>query len=273
MLLKAKHSSVSDWIESVLSKGKIAFSSTQVQEAFPELSDVAIKRSLDRLSKKQKIVSIYRGYYLIIPPQYASKGMLPPALFIDGFMKHLERPYYVGLLNAAAYHGSAHQQPQEFFVVTSSPALRATVRKGVKINYLSKKSVNEKLIESRKIESGYLKISNPALTAIDLVQFEKRSGGLNRVGTVLNELAEAIKPEMFSSVLLNEASTYSIQRLGYLLENPLNQKELATALYEESKKEGLSFYRVPLKASANDKGFPADEKWKVIVNTEIETDF
>jgi predicted transcriptional regulator of viral defense system len=266
------HSSVNDWIESLLSKGKFAFSSIQIQEAFPELSGIAIKRSLDRLSKKQKVVSIYRGYYLIITPQYSAKGILPPSLYIDGFMQFMQRPYYVGLLSAAAYHGSAHQQPQEFFVVTSKPALRPTQRKGIKVNYISKNSINENLIESRKVESGYLKVSTSALTAIDLVQFEKRIGGLNRVATVLNELVEVIKPEMFSPILLNEASTYSIQRLGFLLDHTLNQKVLADALYQESKKAGLSFYRVPLKAMGPDKGLPTDEKWKIIINTEIEVD-
>lgn len=250
----------------------MAFSSNQIQEAFPEQSDIAIKRSLDRLSKKEKVVSIYRGYYLIIPPQYAAKGILPPSLYIDGFMQFMQRPYYVGLLSAAAYHGAAHQQPQEFFVVTTQPTLRPTQRKGIKVNYISKNSIPANLIESKKVESGYLKVSSPALTAIDLVQFEKKSGGLNRIATVLNELVEVIKPEMFSSILLNEASTYSIQRLGYLLEHALNQKELADALYQESKRAGLSFYRVPLKAAAPTKGEPTDENWKVIVNTEIDID-
>lgn len=198
--------------------------------------------------------------------------MLPPALFIDGLMKYLKRPYYVGLLNAAAYHGAAHQQPQEFFVITTLPALRPTVRHGIKINYISKKLINDELIENRKVETGYLRISSPALTATDLVQFERRCGGLNRVATVLNELTEAIKPEMFSPLLINEASTYCIQRLGYLLDQHVNRKDLATALYEESQKAGLQFYRVQLKASAPDKGFSSDNKWKVIANTEIEID-
>lgn len=272
LIPETQHSSLSGWIDSLLSKGKLAFSSHQLQQAFPDLSETAIKRSLDRLSKKQKIVSIYKGYYLIIPPQYMSKAMLPPALFIDGLMKYLERPYYVGLLNAAAYHGAAHQQPQEFFVVTSLPALRPTARHGLKINYISKKQINDKLIENRKVESGYLRISSPALTAIDLVQFEKRCGGLNRVATVLNELAEVIKPEMFSPVLINESSTYSIQRLGYLLDQPLNQKDLAGTLYAASHKAGLQFYRVPLKTTASDRGFSSDDKWKVVVNTEIDID-
>lgn len=236
------------------------------------MSEAAIKSSLSRLSKKEKIVSIYKGYYLIISSQYSSIGILPPALYIDAFMRFLNRPYYVGLLNAAAYHGAAHQQPQEFFVVTNLPTLRPTLRKGIKVNYVSKNSIDEKLLENKKVESGYLKISSVALTALDLIQFEKRVGGLNRAAAVLNELVEVLKPEMFSLAFMDGASTYSIQRLGYLLENVLNQKELAEALFNESEKARLSFFRVPLKASAPVKGFATDEKWKVIINTEIEVD-
>jgi predicted transcriptional regulator of viral defense system len=263
------HTSLGEWVESLLSNGKNAFSLKLAHDAFSELSETAVKRSLDRLSKKRKIISIYRGYYLIIPPQYSANGILPPPLYIDGFMQFLNRPYYVGLLSAAAYHGAAHQQPQEFFVATSLPTLRATQRKGIKVNYISKKSINQKLIESRKAESGYLKISSPALTAVDLVQFEKRIGGLNRAATVLNELCEVLKPEMFSSALLNEVSTYSIQRLGYLLENKLQQQELADALFSESKNIGLSFFRVPLKSGSPTKGFTSDGRWKIIANTEL----
>ena len=259
-----------DWIEQLQSNGKIAFTLSQAHEAFPDLSENAVKLSLKRLSKKERIVSIYKGYYLIVDLKYASKGILPPALYIDGFMQFLKRPYYVGLLSAAAYHGAAHQQPQEFFIITSLPALRATQRKGIKVNYISKKAINENLIEIRKTESGYLKISSPALTAIDLVQYEKRIGGMNRAATVINELAEVLKPEMFTPSLFNEASTHSIQRLGYLLEYKLGQQNLADALLMKVREANLSFFRVPLKADLPVKGFFSEEKWKVIANTEIE---
>jgi predicted transcriptional regulator of viral defense system len=261
-----------DWVEQLQSKGKLAFSLSQAHEAFSELSEDAVKLALNRLSKKAKVLSIYKGYYLIVPPQYASKGILPPALYIDGLMQFLQRPYYVGLLSAAAYHGAAHQQPQEFFVVTSLPALRATERKGTKVNYISKKAINEALVESRKTESGYLKISSPVLTATDLVQFEKRIGGMNRAATVINELAEVLKPEMFTSILFDEVSTHSIQRLGYILEYKAKRKDLAEALLLKAKEAKLSFFRVPLKSDLPDKGFSSDDKWKVIVNTEIEID-
>jgi len=263
---------LSGWIEELQSKGKHSFSVRHVHKLFPSYSDIALKRSLSRLSEKKKVVSIFKGYYLIIPPQYLSKGVLPPPIYIDEFMKFLERPYYVGLLNAASFHGSAHQRPQEYFIFTIFPVLRPTEKKGIKVNFISKKKISEKLLEDRKTESGYLKISSPELTAADLVQFERRVGGLNRVATVLNELAEALKPEGFSESFFDDVASTSIQRLGYLLDKELGFHSIADELFEKCKNNGFNFFRIPLKASQNTKGHYSDEKWKVIVNTKIEID-
>lgn len=263
---------LSYWIDELLSKGKTSFTTSQLKDYYVRLSDVAIKRSLDRLVEKQKIVSLSKGYYIIVPPQYYSRGILPPPLFIDGLMQYLERPYYVGLLNAAAFYGAAHQQPQEYFVFTDFPVIKPTKKKNLKINYISRKKINENILEKRNTESGYLKISSPELTAIDLIQFEKRIGGLNRATTVLDELVESVRPEMINEELLSEVSVTAIQRLGFLLEKELSKKEIADHLFEQSKKAGLSFFRIPLKLSETTKGFHSDERWKVIVNTEIEID-
>src|SRR5690606_8415197 len=98
---------------------------------------------------------------------------------------------------AAAFHGASHQKPQEYFVMTNFPVLRPTQKKGLKVNYISIKEIPEVLIEKRKTEAGYLNLSNAVLTAGDLIQFERRVGGLNRAATVLNELAEVIDPSDF----------------------------------------------------------------------------
>lgn len=263
---------ISDWINSLLARGKNAFSLADVKKEFSSLSDIAIKRSLNRLSGKGNIVSILKGYYLIISPEYIARGILPPTLFIDGLMKFLQRPYYVGLLNAASFYGAAHQQPQEFFVFTSLPALLATQRKGIKINYISVKQIPTKLLEQRKTEAGYINISSPELTASDLVQFEKRIGGLNRAATVLNELTEVMRPEQFNEAFINHIPVKTIQRLGYLLDKVLKQESLANHLFEQTQHANLNFFRTPLKNNAPLKGFPTDEKWKVVINTEIEID-
>jgi hypothetical protein len=64
----------------------------------------------------------------------------------------------------------------------------------------------------------------------------------------------------------------TLQRLGYLLENVCLNTLLADALFKAMKREALSLFRIPLKASKETKGFSSDNRWKVIVNTEIEID-
>jgi predicted transcriptional regulator of viral defense system len=264
--------SINQWLDKVLANAACGFSKDVLHEELPEYSDIAVKRALSRLSTKGKIVSLYKGYYLIITPQYASKGILPPQLYLDAFMKYLKRPYYVALLNAAAFHGAAHQQPQEYFVMTDFPVLRPTQKKGQKVNYISIKEIPEALTEKRKTEAGYLNISNAALTACDLLQFEKRVGGLNRAATVLNELTEVIKPTDFTPAILKHVHVTTLQRLGYLMEAVCFIQELADTLFEAMTQENLSFFRIPLKASKETKGYSSDNRWNVIVNTEIEID-
>jgi predicted transcriptional regulator of viral defense system len=260
------------WVELQLSMGRFGFALEALRQSFAEQSETAIKFALKRLVDKGKIISVFKGYYLIISPQYASKGILPPSIFLDGFMKFLDRPYYLALLSAAAYHGASHQQPQDFFVVTNFPVLRHTLKKGLKLNYISKKEIPEELLEPRKTETGYLKISNAILTATDLIQFEKRMGGINRVVTVLNELAEVIKPEDFNESIMANVPVTALQRLGYILDKVIENKVLADALFLTLERVGTKLFRIPLKASAPQKGFSSDERWKIIVNVEIELD-
>jgi predicted transcriptional regulator of viral defense system len=187
-------------------------------------------------------------------------------------MKELDRPYYLSLLNAAAYHGESNQKPQEFFVVTSFPVLRPMQKKGLKVNFISKKEIPTILLETRKTEAGYLKISNPPLTATDLIQFGKRVGGINMVVPVLAVLTKSIKPDAFTADLLQHVPVAALQRLGYLLDNVFDNKLLANALYDALEKNNFQLFRIPLKASAPVKGFAADDRWKVILNTAIELD-
>ena len=80
---------LSQWIENLQSRGRYAFSLSLLATELPNYTEIAARSALSRLTAKGKIISIYRSYYLIIPPQYSSKGILPPALFLDGLMKNL----------------------------------------------------------------------------------------------------------------------------------------------------------------------------------------
>ena len=52
-------------------------------------------------------------------------------LWIDDLMRFHHVPYYVGLLSAAALHGAAHQQPQEFQVVSGAVLRPLTVGRDI----------------------------------------------------------------------------------------------------------------------------------------------
>ncbi|MFZ1750235.1 MAG: type IV toxin-antitoxin system AbiEi family antitoxin [Saprospiraceae bacterium] len=260
------------WVDEQLAKGQYSFSLDKLREIFAGQSDTALKFALKRLTDKGKILSVYKGYYIIIPAQYLHKGIIPPTMFLDAFMKELKRPYYIGLLNAAAFYGASHQQPQEFFVITSFPVLRPMVKKGLIINYISVRNFPDQLLEKRKTEAGYINISNPGLTATDLIQFEKRIGGINRAATVINELSETMTSADFDVILLSNTPVTALQRLGYLLEFACENQKLANALYDIVFSAGLKLYRIPLKASGKVAGFSSDNRWQVIVNTAIDID-
>lgn len=258
------------WSEKLLSAGRYSFSLGELRSNQKDLSDEAVKSALRRLSEKKKIASVFNGYYIIIPPQYALRGILPAPLFLDALMKHLNRPYYVSLLSAAALHGAAHQQPQEYFVTTSFPQLRPIKKGGLKINFISVKTIPAELIQKQKTEAGYLNFSNAALTACDLIQYQKRIGGINRAAAVIDELCEVITPEDFSPALINHCKNSTLQRLGFLLEIICNKQELADALYDALKKEVNALFRIPLKPGRVVKGGVEENRWKVAMNTEID---
>lgn len=263
---------VRNWIENLEQRGRISFSLDHLAEENPEISEAAIKSVLIRLSKKGKIVSIHKGFYLIISSEYALRGIIPPIQFIDNLMKFLNRSYYVSTISAAALYGAAHQAPQEFFLITEYPVMRPTAKKGIKINYISKRTLPVNLLTERKTQSGYVKVSSEVLTAIDLVQYQNRSGGLSRVATVLIELMEEIRPESFSDDLFSSSTTTAIQRLGYLFEFELDNQLLADSLYEKSMNYGSKFQRIPLRQSDPHNDTLSENRWRVAANIKIEID-
>lgn len=273
MILNENYKRLDNWIEKQQSKGRMSFALEELRNDFKNDTETALKQLLERLVTNKKIVSIFKGYYVIVPPQYSAKGILPPTLFIDGLMKHLKRNYYIGLLNAGALHGAGHQQPQEYFVITEYPVLRPTNKRGIKINYISTKQLPpETLLEKKKTETGYINVSNPILTAVDLINYEKRIGGLNRAVTVINELLENVKQKDITHELVAYANATTLQRFGFILEEILSKQNLADKLFSLCKKTDIKFYQIPLKASGvfRQTQQPKNEKWKIIINTDID---
>lgn len=263
---------VSNWIEDLQKDGRVCFSLADAEEKFSLHSRIVLKNALTRLVSKKKICSVWKGFYVIIPIEFQTKGIIPEVYYIDWLMKFLGRDYYVSLLNAAVFYGAAHQQPQEFTIVTTPPSLRSTQKKGAKINFNNKATVLKQFTEQRKTPTGYIRISSSELTATDLILFEKEIGGINRAATVLNELAESCDFKKLTKEFFEYVPTPVIQRLGYLLENILEYQPQANDLYSCINKYDISFRKTPLKNQKSITNCETNKKWKVIINEQIEID-
>ena len=86
-------------------------------------------------------------------------------------------------------------------------------------------------------------------------------------------LPENIKRiQKLNQTFLATIPAVTIQRLGYLMDVVLGRNDIAEKLYTESKAMGHTFFRIPLKASKTMKNYTLNNKWKVVINTEIEID-
>lgn len=258
-----------DYIEDIQSKGRYHFTRDDIKDKY-KASDEALKKAFSRLKARQKIILVHKDFYIIIPPEYSGKGILPPTMFIDKLMNHLGKAYYVGLLNAAAYYGASHQQPQEYFVFTVKPAMRPTKVKGLKINYIVKSDIENEFLEEKKTETGYLKVSCPELTAMDLLQYENKAGGLNRAALLIKELSEEFSMNRLKRILRGNIPVSVQQRFGYIMDKLGKRKEIAELVNRELEKK--TFFRVPLQMKGKKSGYPVDKKWQVIENTTLDTE-
>lgn len=233
-------------------------------------SDEAIKKALQRLKEKGEIAIIRKEFYVIVTPEYRSKGMPPPSFFIADMMQFLKRDYYVGLLNAAAYYGAAHQQPQSYSIITVKPSLRNIQNDGLKVNFYIKKEWSKEDVIQKKVDTGYIKVSSPELTALDLVYYFEQVGGFNRVTTVLEELSERMDADKLVTTASHFSPITAIQRLGFLLEAVLGMQILSKPLKDFLKTR--NYFPVQLSPGRESVDMITGNDWKVVENTEIEID-
>lgn len=224
------------------------------------------------MSKQGRIVSVFKGFYIIVPPNYQNMGVLPAVMFIDDLMCYLNRPYYLSLLTAASLHGAAHQGPQSHFVCTTLPTIRTTRKNGIQIEYISKRNFLDQHIVQKKTESGFVKVSDPVLTSIDMMNYHKSIGGINRAATIINELSEEIAVEQIENGLTKLCPIADLQRLGYLWENVLERSDLADELYEVLNRNKKIKRKYRLSSSREALVDAKKNRWKINPNLIIEID-
>lgn len=263
---------IREWIRYREISGFPTFSVEEIRLTFPNYSEQVIRNELFRLSSRGILYSAYKGFYIIVPPQYAAKRIVPPIYYIDQLMSYLKKPYYISLLSAAEILGAAHQRPQRFSVMTIFPKSSVSPSKNNTLVWTCRKEIPSDLLLSKNSETGVIHYSNVELTSIDIVQYEQYIGGLSRAATILEELAEKMDFRDASKNLFVHTSIATVQRLGYILEEVLEQKEVAEVLHTELLSYAKRFRYVPLSPNRPEKDVEKNTRWKVNVNSIIETD-
>ncbi len=264
-----KYEYLDDYLAELRSQGRYTFEADEVIKRF-QLSDNAFKKTTQRLLQKNRISRLRKEFYLIIPPEFSAIQTLPLDYFLNDLMKFLKRDYYAGLLTAAMFHGAAHQQPQSQFVIAEPPSLRPIKNRQQPVVFCLKKKWDRQDVSRHKTDAGYINISNPALTALDLIFYANRIGGLNRAATVLSELVLELNPDQLIETAGRFSQTTTLQRLGYLLDEIFDETELSDALFGALNVR--NFYPTELSPKSGIENQQAPNRWKVIPNVKVEPD-
>ena len=272
MQIEQERETLARWVEQRLYRGFYTFTYQDVEKEFPSWDNSYTSTAINRIIRQNKIIAPARGFYVLIPVEYALSGLVPATFYVDQMMSYLERDYYVGLLNAAGFYGAAHQRPQTFTVINNGASIRDGVRAGINFVFINKSHIDSQFIRQHKTKLGSINVSSPELTAIDLIDNQAKVGGLNRVCTVMNELVDSLD---FSNVDDSFFKIYGIpiyQRLGYILDVILEEADLAESIYNRLKSLNISFRKTVFKTGKRTVGCDINEKWKIIINQEIEID-
>ena len=258
---------VENWVDGRQSQGRYTFLRKHAV-AGSGLSPEAVKKALQRLVRRGRVLKVKDYFYVIVPLEYRSAGAPPASWFIHDLMGAMKLPYYVGLLTAAAQHGASHQQPQEYQVITDR-SVRPLKAGRTRIRFFASKFAGKVSAADIKTPTGSMRVGTPETTALDLVRFARAAGHLGNVATVLAELSPSLDPKRLLAAVRLVKDVPNARRLGYLLDDvcaaPITEPIHAWV-------ERQSTRPVLLQSGRSGKGAPEDRRWRVLVNQRIEVD-
>jgi predicted transcriptional regulator of viral defense system len=254
-----------DWIDSVHSQGRYVFTASEAATS-SGLTKESARKALIRLSKRGRIIQLKEYFYVIVPLEYRAAGAPPATWYVRDLMAAMKQPYYVALLSAAAMHGSSHQQPQQFQVMTDRPI--RPIRAGrAQLHFYTTKHLSAAASIEIKTPTGPVRVSMPETTAIDLVRFAKAAGHLDHVASVIRELAPAMDAKRLLAAVKAVGDVPNAQRLGYILDQ-LRLKPLAAPLHVWVEKRIERWQ--PLRPGRQSDGASENRRWRLLVNKPLE---
>jgi predicted transcriptional regulator of viral defense system len=254
-------------IDSLLARGQVALSTAEASKLLGVPAD-QVRVRMHPLLRTGRAFSPARGFWVAVPPEYRSWGVIPGVQFLDPMMAYLGRNYYVGWLSAAELHGAAHQRPQVLQVAVDRHLSDRDIGR-VRLRFIERARLADVPRVRRNVPTGQVWVSTPEATALDLAADPVLGGGVSNVATVLVELGE--DGRLDADRLAAAAERYPLaaaRRLGFLLDS-VGQPALAEALHDHTEQRR----RFPPDTLApGDGGGDVDSRWRLRINTTVEPD-
>lgn len=270
--------SLDGYLLDLQSRGRSTFTKVEAASVLGQPSKTFLA-AVERLIKKQRLVSPKRGFYIILRPEDRTMGAPEPARWIGPLMQHLGVGYRISLLRAAAFHGSSHQAAMVFQVIAPKQIPAIVIgRQHVQFVYQTAHTFTEvnrkQWVESLKTDAGYAQIAGIELTLLDCARYYHKASGINGLAQIVRDLGSKAVGHKLSE-LAKHYENSSVRRLGYLLQHFGHDRQARALMPFAAKAKSLKLLDPSVKSLA---GLGAqlhetDSKWKLVINESVETDF
>lgn len=214
----------------IQSQARYVFDSREFAELTGRMPGHSVEQALQRLARAGQIAMLRKNptRWVLIPPEQQHYGAPPILWWVDDLLRHEEPNYYVGLLSAARYWGSAHYAVQVTQVMVSKARRPLTVGK-LQVDFVSKKSIAGTPVEIIRNGPAPWRVSTREATLLDLLRHLPAVGALEAVGRITRDFLPELRKEALLNALRAMDQKLAAQRLGFILE-ALGSPKLATAV-------------------------------------------
>lgn len=266
-----------EFTDSLLARGRAHFSKEEGQAALGKTASGFVQAAL-RQSKKGRLVSPKRGFYVILRPEDRLLGAPEPARWIDPLMKHLGLDYRVSLLRAAAFHGSSHQAVMVFQVIAPKQISRIELgRQRIQFLYQAAdhfKHVNRpEWLDRLKTDAGFAKVAGVELTLLDSARYFHKAAGINGAAQIVRDLGSKAQPAKLAEAARSYENA-AVRRLGYLLDRFGCERQAKALRPFAAKAKSFKPLDPGAKAIVARRGSAMDRnaEWKLVINVPVEID-
>jgi predicted transcriptional regulator of viral defense system len=267
--------SLEQYIEEQLIRGRSSFSKEEAIKTLRVSTD-AFTAAASRLTKKQRLVSPWRGFYLILRPEDRVQGAPDPVRWIDPLMKHLKLDYRISLLRAAAFHGSSHQAAMVFQVIVPKQLRSFEIgRYRIQFVYLSpivfEETNQSNWVQQLKSETGFAKVAGVELTLLDSARYFHKAGGINGLAQIVHDVGIKANPRILSKAAQFYENS-AVRRLGYLLDHFGETRQCKSLMHFVRVAKSMKPLDPSIKPLIEGMPLQKNAKWMLAINETVEID-